>query len=186
MSIGNARPLDSIIKMRLCSRINKPFIMNSSIMFFTKILYPIQRKPYTYKYIFKKKLFSFIFPNEVRNALLAKKKQFIFYKLIFNKSLTQTAAGFYSTRKLKKIFNYHSTKLMNNKQMSMFQTKTFFSKALGSNANQNLHPNFRDVIQDLSEVSSTDSFGLRGDNNSFRLSEVKIPRIQFKPGYQRM
>jgi hypothetical protein len=75
---------------------------------------------------------------------------------------------------------------MNNKQMSMFQTKTFFSKALGSNANQNLHPNFRDVIQDLSEVSSTDSFGLRGDNNSFRLSEVKIPRIQFKPGYQRM
>jgi hypothetical protein len=54
MSIGNARPLDSIIKMRLCSRINKPFIMNSSIMFFTKILYPIQRKPYTYKYIFKK------------------------------------------------------------------------------------------------------------------------------------
>ena len=36
------------------------------------------------------------------------------------------------------------------------------------------------------EVSDKENFTFRGLNNHFKLSEVKIPRIQFKPGYQRL
>merc|ERR1712178_373858 len=67
----------------LFTKINKPFILNSSITFFTKLLYKPKKQSYGFKYIFKKKLFSFLYPNEVRNALMIKKKQFVLYKLIF-------------------------------------------------------------------------------------------------------
>ena len=36
------------------------------------------------------------------------------------------------------------------------------------------------------EVTDKKSFNFRGLNNNFKLSEVKISRIQFKPGYQRL
>jgi hypothetical protein len=44
----------------------------------------------------------------------------------------------------------------------------------------------KSFTNELSEVSDETNFNLRGENDSFKLSEVKIPRIQFKPGYQRM
>jgi hypothetical protein len=160
--------------------------MSSVIIFFTKILYPTQKFPYSFKYIFKKKLFSFLYPNEVRNSLLFKKKQFIFYKLIFNKKLNSPTNGYYSTRKLKKVFNYHQLKLVLNKSEQLMQTQTLFSTKAGYNTHSRIHGKLKNFTNELSEVSSNDTFNLRGENDSFKLSEVKIPRIQFKPGYQRM
>jgi hypothetical protein len=141
-------------------------------MFFAKILYPTQKNPFTVKYIFKKKLYSFLYPNEVRNSLLTKKKNFIFYKLIFNKKLTNTTDGYYSTRKLKKLFNYTSLKLILSKESKIFSKK-----------NTQI---FTHQTKELNEIYDHDNFNFRGTDDSFKLSEVKIPRIQFKPGYQRM
>jgi hypothetical protein len=180
----NHKVIQSIFQTKLCSRINQPLIMRSSIMFFTKILYPKQRTPYTYKYTFKKKLFSFLYPNEVRNSLMAKKKQFIFYKLIFSKNLKHSPSSFYSTRKLKKIFNYHSSKITENQQLNPFQSLNLL-QSLNSQQNNSQYQ-FRDFTQELIEVDNNEGFKLRGESNSFKLSEVKIPRVQFKPGYQRM
>ena len=45
---------------------------------------------------------------------------------------------------------------------------------------------FSYFTNEVSEVEDNDSFNFRGMNNNFKLSEVKISRIQFKPGYQRL
>ena len=167
--------------LRLHSRINKPFILNSSIMFFTKLLFKTKQKPYNFKFIFKKKLFSFLYPNEVRNALLHKKKQFVFYKLIFNKNKKLNRSSFYSTNKLKKVFKYHNIKLSLNKQYDFFTKNSLLSSEQRANLSK-----FSYFTNEVSEVEDNDSFNFRGMNNNFKLSEVKISRIQFKPGYQRL
>lgn len=70
--------------LSLTTRISKNFILRSYIIFFMKYLLVNNKSPYTYKFIFKKKLFSFLYPNQVRNTLLLKKKKFLFFKLMFN------------------------------------------------------------------------------------------------------
>merc|ERR1712046_44758 len=57
--------IDSNQSLCLFTKINKPFILNSSITFFTKLLYKPKQQSSEFKYIFKKKLFSFLYPNEV-------------------------------------------------------------------------------------------------------------------------
>ena len=172
------RKMDSL---KLHTRIGKPFILNSSIMFFTKLLLKTKQKPYTFKYIFKKKLFSFLYPNEVRNALLYKKKQFVFYKLIFNKSRKLNRSNFYSTSKMKKVFKYHQLKISLNSQYDFFTQKSLTDTTFRTDAQK-----FAYYTGEVSEVEDKQSFNFRGMNNNFKLSEVKISRIQFKPGYQRL
>jgi len=156
-------------------------------MFFSKIIYPNRRQPFKHKYVFKKKLFSFLQPNEVRNELLKKKKQFIFYKLIFNKNKKKPNSNFYSARKLKKLFSNHNLKLLSNKQYDFFHSPLLTQHTRVSNNSSVMNAqNFSHLTREISEVTDQESFKLRGDNNSFKLSEVKIPRIRFKPGYQRL
>jgi hypothetical protein len=134
-----------------------------------------------FKYIFKKKLFSFLYPNEVRNALMLKKKQFVFYKLIYKKYKKLNSASFYSTSKLKKLFKYHQLKLSNNKQYNFFTTQSISNSTFKIPSTS-----FSYFENETMEVSDKENFTFRGLNNHFKLSEVKIPRIQFKPGYQRL
>ena len=178
---GRSTAPNVIKPLKLHSRINKPFILNSSIMFFTKLLFKTKQKPYNFKFIFKKKLFSFLYPNEVRNALLFKKKQFVFYKLIFNKSKKLNRSNFYSTNKLKKVFRYHQLKLSLNQQYDFFTKNTLLNPKLSTNSSKLAY-----FTNEAAEVEDSDSFNFRGMNSNFKLSEVKIPRIQFKPGYQRL
>ena len=178
---------DSVQPIHLYSRINKPFILNSSLMFFTKMIFKTKNKPFNYKYMFKKKLFSFLYPNEVRNALLYKKKQFVFYKLIFDKNKKLNNSDFYSTRKLKKLFNYNNFQTNLNNQYDFFSNTSLLKNAtLSNNRMTPKSSNFAHFTHEISEVEDHENFKLRGTNNSFKIAEVKIPRIQFKPGYQRL
>ena len=153
-------------------------------MFFTKLIYKPKRQPYGFKYIFKKKLFSFLYPNEVRNALMVKKKQFVFYKLIFSKKKKLNYSDFYSVDKLKKLFKYHQLKLVLNKQNDLFSKSFFLGKS--ENVNNSHLQSFTYFSNEVSEVTDKESFSFKGMGNNFKLSEVKIPRIRFKPGYQRL
>jgi hypothetical protein len=144
-----------------------------------------KRQPYGFKYIFKKKLFSFLYPNEVRNALMVKKKkQFVFYKLIFSKKKKLNYSDFYSVDKLKKLFKYHQLKLVLNKQNDLFSKSFFLGKS--ENVNNPHLQSFTYFSNEVSEVTDKESFSFKGMGNNFKLSEVKIPRIRFKPGYQRL
>jgi hypothetical protein len=137
--------------------------------------------------MFKKKLFSFLYPNEVRNALLYKKKQFVFYKLIFDKNKKLNNSDFYSTRKLKKLFNYNNFQTNLNNQYDFFSNTSLLKNAtLSNNRMTPKSSNFAHFTHEISEVEDHENFKLRGTNNSFKIAEVKIPRIQFKPGYQRL
>ena len=178
---------DSMQPLHLYSRIGKPFILNSSLMFFTKMIFKTKNKPFNYKYMFKKKLFSFLYPNEVRNALLYKKKQFVFYKLIFDKNKKLNNSDFYSTRKLKKLFNYHNFQNNISNQYNFFSNTSLLKNADPSTTRMTpKSSNFAYFTHEISEVEGREDFKLRGTNNSFKIAEVKIPRIQFKPGYQRL
>jgi hypothetical protein len=147
-------------------------------------MYKPKSQPHGFKYIFKKKLFSFLYPNEVRNALMLKKKQFVFYKLIFSKKKKLTQSNFYSINKLKKLFKYHQLKLTFNKQYD-FSSKIFPLDKF-KNTNNSNSQSFSYFTNEVSEVTNKESFDFKGMSNNFKLSEVKIPRIRFKPGYQRL
>lgn len=48
------------------------------------------------RFIFKKKLYSFLFPNEVRKAIMNRRKSFKSYRFIYNKSNFRKKKGYYS------------------------------------------------------------------------------------------
>jgi len=126
--------------------------------------------------MFKKKLYSFLYPNQVRNTLLSRKKKITFYKLVYKTKLIARSRPFYRPRNLKKIFNLNTYTQGLNQTGSIFRSTALTSpiKPLGNFKNQ------------LHDITNEDHFSLRGGDNSFKTSEVRIPRIRFKPGYQRL
>ena len=68
----------------LRARSKQAYTFQNLGMFLNALTLRNQRNPFTYKYIFKKKIFSFLYPNEVRNALMNRKKKITTYKLVYN------------------------------------------------------------------------------------------------------
>lgn len=101
-------------------------------------------------------MYSFTKPNQVKNIILRRKSTLFLYKLIFNNN------------------NF----LKNNNTTSNYVCfkKTTSIKALYQNYFQ-----CRDVLNIISYKSVT--YKPKSINN---IREVKIPRIRFKPGYQRI
>lgn len=63
------------IQPQIIPRTGKNFIFKNFGIFLTSQTLFNQSNPFTYKYLFKKKLFSFLYPNEVRNSLMNRKKK---------------------------------------------------------------------------------------------------------------
>jgi hypothetical protein len=112
---------------------------------------------------------------------MLKKKQFVFYKLIYKKNKKLNSPSFYSIGKLKKLFKHHQSKLISNKQYDFFTQQSLFSSMSRTNSQR-----FVRFSHEVAEVEDKENFSFRGLNNNFKLLEVKISRIQFKPGYQRL
>jgi len=170
-------------KVKLITRTRLNFTLRAPIMFFTKLLLHNNKNPYTYKYVFKKKLFSFLYPNQVRNALLVRKKKLMFYRLVYKTKQTYKTQAFYWPRNLRKHFERNERIKWENQSDSLFSQ----SKSLLKTTKQ--LPNdleFNSFTQEHFEISDDHHFSLRGTDNSFKTVEVRIPRIRFKPGYQRL
>lgn len=160
----------------LQTRTNINFVLKPYIQFFNRLVLRNPIRPYTYKYMFKKKLYSFLYPNQVRNALLSRKKKITFYKLVYKTKLITRSRPFYWPRNLKKHFNLDAcTRGLN-------QTGSIFGPTVPSSPIKPLG-NFKNQLYD---VTNEHHFSLRGGDSSFKTSEVRIPRIRFKPGYQRL
>lgn len=161
---------------RLQTRTNINFVLKPYLQFFNRLLLRNPGQPYAYKYMFKKKLYSFLYPNQVRNALLSRKKKITFYKLVYKTKLITRSRPFYWPRNLKKHLNLNECVRGINRTGSIFGSTSPSSpiKPIGNFKNQ------------LHDVADENHFSFRGADNSFKTSEVRIPRIRFKPGYQRL
>lgn len=164
---------DESVHPTLSTRSSQHFTLRSPIMFLTQFFIKNTLQNLIPKFIFKKKIFSFLKPNEVRQALMNRKKQLFTYKLVFNqKALIYKSLNF-SPLKLKQLYTTLVTTNLKN------------SQPLFSNSSQSMNRTFS-LQHQLSDVLNADTFDLRGTSQLFQRLEVKIPRVRFKPGYQRM
>ena len=159
----------------LRTRTNISFILKPYVQFFNRLILRNPIKPYTYKFMFKKKLYSFLYPNQVRNTLLSRKKKITFYKLVYKTRIIARSRPFYRPRNLKKDFN------LNTHVGELNNVGSIFCSTL--NSPTKLSGNFKNQLHD---ITNENHFSLRGKDNSFKTSEVRIPRIRFNPGYQRL
>jgi len=185
MSSRSGAPLRKSLKDRtkslsMLSRSKQPYTFKNVGMFLNALTFRNQRNPFTYKFLFKKKIFSFLYPNEVRNALMNRKKRITLYKLVFN---------FKKRLKMKPRFNMSSfNKLVLNQYKVSLQNQLSSDKFSWENINtpNSNNPLYKDYLVSKDEIIYPDYYHYRGTDLSYRTSEVKIPRVRFKPGYQRM
>ena len=157
----------------LCTRSSQHFTLKSPIMFLVQFFMKNASQSLIPKFLFKKKIFSFLKPNEVRQALMDRKKQIFTYKLVFNQKVLTKKNTTFSPLKLKQLYKSLSiTGLRNHNSL-------FSNQSSSTNRVNNLN-------YQLSDVVNTDTFDLRGTDQLFKRLEVKIPRVRFKPGYQRL
>lgn len=162
-----------INKPKLLTKTNHTFILKSPIIFFSKTLLNNQNKTQIPKFIFKKTIFSFVKPNEIRQSLMDRKKQFFFYKTLFNHKIHYFKNTSFKPHKLKQL--YLKTQNQNLKIQSLnFNTYLKSTKQINN------------VSNSLNLTTSKDIFEFKGVNQLFQRSEVRIPRVRFKPGYQRI
>lgn len=166
-------------------RTGKNFIFKNFGIFLTSFMLFNQKNPFTYKYLFKKKIFSFLYPNEVRNALMARKKRIVFYQLVYKVKHKSKQRSHYSFASFNKsLINQYRISLKNKSNRSiigeLFKGSHFQTSSSCSSYG------FENYTLSRDEILYTQNFSHRGVDLSFKRSEVKIPRVRFRPGYQRM
>lgn len=194
---SQARPDTSFLRTyqdtypTLRTRHRKPFTFRNFGMFLHSLLC-IKHKPVsTFKYQLKKKMFSFIYPNAVRTAVMNRKKRITYYKLVFKTKQTLRKKKFYHPAAFNKASLRLARMLLANKTSSLGSFNELFNTSssstvrpdlLGTGLSQFLvtPTRFRD------EIMYERNFAYRGVDRTFKISEVRIPRIRFKPGYQRL
>jgi hypothetical protein len=120
-------------------------LVNTGI-FFSKnvsLINNLRSNKYKYLYNLKKKIYSFLSPNQVKTSILRKKNSLILFKLL-------------------------STK--NTFSSEEFEINSLF---------------FKKILLKL-PVSLFSMPSSINNNNTNRVSEIRIPRVKFKPGYQRI
>lgn len=139
-----------------------------------------QKNPNTFKYLFKKQLFSFLYPNQVRNNLMFRKKKLLYYSLVYKNLRKFKDRDYFSFTSFKKQFKLHYLTQVNltnnvyNLSNPVTSLMKFSSSAFALNSN------------DSSSIEYLENYQSRGLDNGFKVSEVRIPRVRFKPGYQRL
>jgi hypothetical protein len=134
------------------------------------------------KFKIKKKLFSFVFPNEIKNNFLRLKKLITFYSVIYKLN-----------------FNYNKNLNISSQINNVLKVnQKFFQNSEAVNYFYNLNQmgnskTFNTYGTKINYINSTHNFLLKeqvtqqytNDKNLF-LKEVRINRIKFRPGYQRL
>jgi len=151
--------------MRLKTRSRKNFILrNMGVFLLSKYNYFTGiANTKLLKSQFKKKYFSFLYPNQVKKSILFRKKKIVISRFF---------------RKLRARLSLSSSPFFTTKYL-LFHLRDHFNTRLTSknvNGYQNFHRN----------ILTTNRLYYKGNDLSARSEEVFIPRIRFKPGYQRL
>ena len=163
------------------TRTGKKFTFQNTGMFMNPLTILNQRNPFTYKFLFKKKIFSFLYPNEVRNSLMNRKKRITFYKLVYKIKHRAKTKPRHALSSFNKFFLNHYKNSLANSTHSRSTNSLFRPSAIDEHSLA-----YRNYTLSKDEIMYPENFKYRGQDLSFRWSEVKIPRVRFRPGYQRM
>ena len=156
----------------LFSRIKKPFIFRNIGIFLWSQRNNFFQKNTKMKFFFKKKIYSFLFPNEVRKSILNRRKAFKSYRFVHKSS------------NLKKQKAYYSLIFFRNNYKNFFKLELANSSI--SSSNYNIYKKSLDQVLTRQEVIYEDEFKNRGHYENFTNRELFVKRIRFKPGYQRI
>lgn len=116
---------------------------------------------------------------------MARKKKIMFYQLVYKTKHRSKDKNYHSFASFNKFFiNHYKTSLKNNSNTNL--TKGLFSKLFTTTDPQLKSLELQNYVSSRDEVMYDQNFSHRGVDLSFKISEVKIPRIRFRPGYQRM
>ena len=171
---------------KIRTRTNLPFTLRNIGMFIHSFLLTNQKNPYTYKYKFKKRMYSFVFPNEIRGAIMLRKKRITLYKLVFKtKRLPKTRKFFAFTSFNKNIISNYRMNLRNRTNLYNNYSK-LFPNCDEHQAQKPYRLTYENNTTSQDELFYQKSFNSRGVDITNKRSEVRIPRIRFRPGYQRM
>jgi len=167
-------------KLLLKTRTGKNFIFkNFSLFLFNKQNYS-NTKYFKYKYQFKKILFSFLFPNQVRKNIMNRKRKIIISRF-FSKFKRYSNKNFrFSLTFLKKNFKDFFCK-------NIINTSFFNNNIVGNLDFLNNNTTINDINyykNSSNEIIYDNVYRTRGTDSSYKIKEVRISRIRFKPGYQ--
>jgi hypothetical protein len=118
---------------------------------------------YGFLYKIKKHLYSFMKPNQVKNQVLKRKATITLYRLVLNNSVSSV-------------------------QAIPFFTNTLFSKTKLISLLQNFSSQNNNQTQyhQRTLINLTHTIPLTPHPTTNNISEVRIPRVKFKPGYKRL
>ena len=145
-----------------------------------------RQKRVKFKYRFKKTYFSFLAPNQAKKSIMLQKKRIIISRLALN------------IKRFSKPKSRFTYLYFNNAYKSFTKLKNKLAALENST-----HVTAADLFHEFSYQSKTgytlpltyrtrddiiDSAGFhnKGTNQTFRYGEVRVPRVKFKPGYQRI
>jgi hypothetical protein len=164
--------------------LGQTFIFKNIGFFLLNNLNNVYRCPSPLKFKIKKKLFSFLAPNEVKNSLLRFKKAITLYNIVYKLNYI-FSKGLNLSYQLNNLSNINR-RLLRNSSI----TKLLFKTDAGHATTNKLTTTSRGVNTSYFSTSKTldivESLGRNNLDNSFKINEVRIPRIRFRPGYQRL
>jgi hypothetical protein len=146
------------------TRTRKNLVFKNIGMFLNALTFSNQKNPFTYKFIFKKKLFSFLYPNEVRNSLMNRKKRITFYKLIHKFKHRAKNKPRYSLASFNKFFLNHYKASLSAQSNNVITDSLFTNKSLPNKLNLN----YQNYLTSRDEILYPNNFTHRGQDLSFR------------------
>lgn len=146
-----------------------------------------RQKYLRFKYLFKKVYFSFLAPNQVKKTIMIQKKRIILSRLVLNIKRFVRPKNRFNYLYFNNIYKI-ATKL-NRQNNSILRTDLVTSdlfkpaKEFLTTKPLTTQPNYRQTLEDVIDYGA---FYNKGNDRTFRYGEVRVSRIKFKPGYQRI
>ena len=158
--------------LNLVTRVSTPFILlNYGLFVRDSFRLSSPALDYNnYKYKFKKNYFSFLYPNQLKRSILMRKKRVLVSRFFLKSRFNKLRSFRFSTKPFLTTFK---SLYLNKLKGSSLRNSVFSSK----NTN---YLNFKQ------NIFYRNDFSVRGSDESFKVGEVFIPRVRFKPGYQRL
>lgn len=156
---------------------------NIGIFLVNNLTSPLYIQPDLVKFKVKKKLFSFIFPNEVKNNFLKLKKSITLYSILYKigNTYTKNTNLPYVVNSLMDL----NVRFFKNSEI----INLFFKNGMSNFFTEKKIPTPTKAVNYLNNSKTLNVFESLGKNNldnSFRNTEIRIPRVRFRPGYQRL
>jgi hypothetical protein len=160
-------------KHRNDSNIYRSFVFLNIGLFLTNkfSLNKLISRNFSLKFRFKKLYYSFVYPDKLKRSVMTLKKRIIVSRFFKKYRLKSRSYRWFKVKNAQQYFNSYYNSLVSYKYLKT--EEGLITSLMGS------------TITTLLNVYK-DDFVRKGYDYTFKFNEIAIPRIRFKPGYQRM